>query len=255
MGREQGRFSRWSRALVGVGILAVVTLVALPAGAAPPPGVGGSISGLVVDAGTGNPVAGICVNVQNGGSATTDSSGAYEVDGVPAGSYVVQYHDCNTPQQYLDQWYLGHDDSNSADQVTVTDGVNTPLQDVQLTLGVSVAGTVTDTQGTPLGGVSVNVNSTNAGPSSGTQTAPDGTYRTSPLPAGDYKVQFSDNNTPAWAHEFWNGKPSWNTSDTLTLTSARTRHSTAGSTRSSARPRRSRGRSPAPVARRSAASA
>ncbi len=211
-----------SRALAVAGIVlvvAVVTLGGIPTGAAPPPGSDGSVSGVVLDAGTGLPLAGICVNVENGPGAQTDGTGAYSVTGLQDGAYKVQFHDCTPTPQYLDQWYLGHDDSSSADTVPVTAGADTPLSDVQLTMGISVAGTVTDGFGTPVGGVQVNVNAVNPGQGTGVQTQPDGTYRTSPLPSGDYKVQFGDSTTPALAREFWNGKPSWNTSDTLTLAS------------------------------------
>ncbi len=222
MGREMGRFSRWSRALAAAGIVAVVavaTLGGLPAGAAPPPGSDGSISGLVVDAGTGTPLGGICVNIENGPGTQTQPDGTYSITGLSAGDYKVQYQDCNPTPQYLDQWYLGRADSGSADLVSVVAGVDTPLSDVQLVMGISVAGTVTDGSGTPIGGLQVNVNPVNSGQSTGIQTQPDGTYRTNPLPPGDYKVQFGDSNTPTYAHEFWNGKPSWNTGDTLTLAS------------------------------------
>ncbi len=200
-------------------VVAVVTLGGIPAGAAPPPGSDGSISGVVVDSSTGLPLAGICANVENGPGTQTDSTGAYSITGLSDGAYKVQFQDCNPTPQYLDQWYLGHDDSGSADTISVIAGTETPLSDVQLVMGVSVAGTVTDGSGTPVGGVQVNVNAVNTGPSTGVQTQPDGTYRTSPLPPGDYKVQFADSNTPALAHEFWNDKPSWNTGDTLTLAS------------------------------------
>ena len=60
------------------------------------------------------------------------------------------------------------------------------------------------------------------GQSTGTQTGADGSYTTSPLPPGDYKVQFSDNGpNPAWARQYWNNKPTWNTADTLTLATDR----------------------------------
>ena len=104
--------SRWSRLLAVAGIVAVVAVFPLggiPAGAAPPSGSDGSISGVVVDAGTGLPLAGICVNVENGPGAQTDSSGAYSITGLSDGAYEVQFHDCNPSPQYLDQWYLGHD--------------------------------------------------------------------------------------------------------------------------------------------------
>jgi len=187
-------------------------------GSAATAGPGGSISGRVVD-GSGTPVSGFCVNVENGPSGQTDGSGVYTIGGVSAGSHRVQYSDCRATPQYVTQWYLGHPDSGSAELVGVIDGADTPLADVQLALGVSVSGTVTDTNHAPIAGIAVNVNPTNPGSASvGAQTDASGNYTTSPALPGDYKVQFSDNGpTPTWAREYFNQKPSWNTADTVTL--------------------------------------
>jgi protocatechuate 3,4-dioxygenase beta subunit len=215
MGRGLKRWGAWRVACgAAVVVAAVVGTATVPAGAAS----GGSISGSVVDGG-GKPLSGICVNVENGPGVQTDASGAYSIYGLGAGSYKIQYSDCNAIPQYVTQWYFGRPDSGSADLVSVADGVDTPLQPVPLALGFSVRGTVTDTNGNPLAGISVNVNPTNPGPvSAGTQTDARGSYVTSPLRSGDYKVQFSDNGpTPTWARQYWKQKPSWNTADTLSL--------------------------------------
>ncbi|MGZ4737041.1 MAG: carboxypeptidase regulatory-like domain-containing protein [Acidimicrobiia bacterium] len=210
---------RWRLAFSAVLIVVPVVLATIPAAAAPSGT--GSISGRVVD-GNGNPRSGICVDIENGPGVQSDVAGMYAITGLDTGAYKVRFRDCNPTPHFLEQWYLNRPDSGSADPISVTDGVDTPLSDVTLAPGVTVSGTVTDTNGTPLTGISVNVNPTSPGPSSaGTQTDADGSYTTAPLAPGDYKVQFADQNpNPVWAPEYWNQKPSWNTADTLTLSLA-----------------------------------
>ena len=198
-------------ALITVGTLG---LTAAPAGAAPPAG-SGSISGRVVATG-GVPLSGICVGATGGSSTVTDSSGGYSLTGLSAGSYVVQYTDCNPSPTYVTQWYLGHAVQSDADLVNVVDLVDTPLPDVTMDAGVSVSGTVTDSSANPIPNVNVNVNPTGPGPSGSAQTASDGTYTTSPLPSGSYKVQFGSPG-PQFAGEYWNDKPIWSAADTLVL--------------------------------------
>jgi len=195
-------------------VLGLGLLWAVPAAAAS----GGSLSGTVVAAADGTPLAGICVSVENGPGTVTDSLGQYSISGLDPGLYAVQYWDCTLTPSYVGQWYLGHPDSGSADKVTVIADSDTALAEVALAAGVSVHGTVTDVHGDPIAGISVNVNPANSGQSTGTMTANDGTYATSPLPPGDYKVQFADNNaSPLWAREYWNDAVSWNTADVVTL--------------------------------------
>ncbi len=199
-------------ALCGSALVVALLVAALPASAA----ASGSISGRVVAAADGSPTGGICVSIQNGPSTVTDADGTYVLEGLDTGSYVLQFSDCNTPPTFVTEWYDNRDRPDSADPVSVTDGADTALADVALQTGVSVHGTVTDTDGNPIEGISVNVNSNSNGSGAGTTTAADGTYATSPLPAGDYRVQFSDM-TQTWATQHWNGQPSWNTANLLTL--------------------------------------
>lgn len=195
--------------LVGVG------LAGAPAGAQS----GGSISGRVTD-GQGTPVAGICVSPDQGPGTQTGDDGTYSIEGIAPGTVRVQFSDCRPSPQLLTQWYLGHTDWSSADPVQITDGADTPLADVALAEGVVVRGTVRDPDGSGLAAINVSINPQDpGGASTGTQTAPDGTYATTPLPPGSYKVQFSDTGAPpAWARQYWQGQPSWNTAQTLTLT-------------------------------------
>ena len=211
--RKQER-SVLARLVAAAIVLGVALLWTQPVGAAS----SGSLSGNVVAAADGTPLSGICVNVENGPGTVTDGKGAYSVSGLDAGTYRVQYSDCNVGPAFVTQWYAGRTDSGSADPVSVVDGTDTPLTDVALAAGVSVSGTVTDTDGNPLTGITVSIDPTGSGQGTSATTDADGTYATSPLASGDYKVQFSDNSAdPLWAREYWKDAFSWNTADVLTL--------------------------------------
>lgn len=216
---DNGRMSRRSKQLgmwtmvLGAIVLAFMGLGSPAAIAAP----SGSISGTV--SGGGSPLSGICVNVENGPGAQTDASGAYTITGLGMGSFRLLFADCNTTPQYVTEWWFHHPDQGSADLVAVTDGADTSLPDMEMSPGVLVSGRVTDTGGNPIPGVTVTVQPTNQGsPTAPAQTDADGRYSTTPLRPGDYKVQFSDTAPiPQWAQQYWTQKPSWNTADTLTL--------------------------------------
>jgi protocatechuate 3,4-dioxygenase beta subunit len=174
------------------------------------------VSGVVLDDG-GAPLEGICVNIESGPGAQTDAAGAYSITGLNGGSYLLQFSDCRPSPAFVTQWYLGQANSSSASSIAVLDGLDTPLADVTMEPGVSVTGTVTDGVGNPISGVNVWVNPTSgSGSSAGAQTAADGTYVTSPLPSGDYRVQFSDPSL-VWATQYWNQQFTPATAQNLTL--------------------------------------
>ena len=214
---SHARFRFLSRvAICAVAFLTVVVGIGpVPADAAS----GGSISGRVTDP-QGTPLEGICVSVDNGPGTQTSDMGTYSIEGIDPGSVRVQFFDCRPSPRFVAQWYLGHSDPGSADSVVVIDGSDTPLADVVLAAGIAVNGTVTDSLGVAIPGIAVAVNSVDSGGSSAwTQTDADGAYTTTPLPPGGYKVQFSDASpSAAWARQYWNGQPSWNTARVLTLT-------------------------------------
>ena len=95
--------------------------------------------------------------------------------------------------------------------------------DAELTTGITVSGTVTDSGGNPIPGINVWVNPDSSGSGAGAQTDANGNYTTSGLAPGSYRVQFSANGPdPAWATQFWNDQPSWNSSTLLTISDADT---------------------------------
>ncbi len=187
-----------------------------------------TVSGTVTDHG-GQPLVGICVSAnipRNGGTdnvgqTTTADDGTFTIPGLPPTDLRIQYHDCTPSPRYLDQWYGGAADSSSSPAVVVAPGEQRTGIDAALQSGVSVAGTVTDRSGAPISGVNVNVNPTTSGPSAWAQTGADGTYTTGPVPPGDYRVQFSSSGPSSnWATQYWSDKPSWNTAQIITITTA-----------------------------------
>lgn len=187
-----------------------------PGAAGAAPAESGWITGDVTDG--ADPLPNICVNVANGPSATTDGFGHYRVDGIEPGAWTVQFVDCNPDPTFVSEWYDGQLDSSKAAKVVVAADTETTMNPVTLTPGIVVSGTVTDGAGDALAGINVNANPYGTGGmSAGAQTGPDGTYRLSPLPDGDYRVQFNDGRG-VWATQYWDGQPSWSTATKLGLT-------------------------------------
>ena len=120
---------------------------------------GGSISGVVDDSVTHVSVSGVCVTVYTGsygyydGSACTDGSGAYQVNGLGTGSYTVYFYD--NLGRYIETSYGEVGTSGTPTPVSVTVGVTTPSIDAQLIKG-TISGTITDSVSHhPLAGICV----------------------------------------------------------------------------------------------------
>ena len=192
------------------GAVVLVTAVAVaPAATSAAPVDAGSVSGTVVDGG-GQPLGGICVNVEGQGGVTTDGTGTFLVEGIEPGDHLVQFGDCNSPPTYVSIWYPNAFDRNRATLVTVPPNANQPLGDVTMHLGVRISGTVTS-GGAALNGIFVNVNPYDgSGGGVGASTDVDGNYVTQPVPDGRYRVQFNDGNVGAYATQYWDGQDLFN---------------------------------------------
>ena len=161
---------------------------------------GGSISGAVTDA-SGAPLAGICVYAYTtsntfGGFQTSAADGTYVISGLAAGSYDVQFKDCNNIGSYALQYYnataAGSTSSSGATAVTVSAATTASGINAVMAAGGSISGAVTDASGAPLANICVYV-FTGAGAFGGYATsATNGTYVISGLAAGSYDVQFTD---------------------------------------------------------------
>ena len=166
---------------------------------------GGSISGAVTDA-SGAPLAGICVYAYTtsntfGGFQTSAADGTYVISGLAAGSYDVQFKDCNNIGSYALQYYnatpAGSTSSSGATAVAVSAATTASGINAVMAAGGSISGAVTDASGAPLANICVYV-FTGAGDFGGYATsATNGTYVISGLAAGSYDVQFSDCNNAA----------------------------------------------------------
>ena len=187
---------------------------------------GGSISGVVTDENTGEPLEGICASASwpSSGSAGTDASGNYEIRGLSSGLYTVRFRDCNYPVAYLSEWYNDRPDSSSADLVAVTEKTKTAGIDAALTLGGSINGTVTDENtGAPLEGICVQASGAS---SASAVTDTSGRYSLLGLSTGDHKVRFSACTSPqAYLSEWYNDRHDTGSAD---LVAVREKEKTAG---------------------------
>ena len=157
--------------------------------------VGGSIGGMVTDE-SGDPLAGIAVTVGelDNRSTSSEADGSYQIRGLAAGSYTVQFQDLSNGD-YLGEWFDDALDQASATPVVVGGGQAVPGIDAQLAVGGSISGTVTDANGDPVVAVSVTVEGmvVDGSWSGGSaETLADGSYQIRGLAAGSYEVRFGD---------------------------------------------------------------
>jgi hypothetical protein len=152
-----------------------------------------TVDGIVTDAGTGEPVAGVEVDAASseggtGGSATSGLDGHYTVIGLAAGRYTVHFQ--ASTGDYAPQYYSAKVDAESPDPVDLS-ADETTTADAQLTSGASITGTVVDGSRNPLRNVHVKAIPVTDGASGGsTTTAFDGSYAIAGLAADTYIVQF-----------------------------------------------------------------
>lgn len=172
---------------------------------------GGTISGVVTGPDGVTPLGGVSVYASpfsgpgGGGSATTLADGSYQITGLPAGSYRVQF---SPPigSSYMSEFYDNTTDYSSATPVSVVAGATIPGINASLALGATISGTVTGgSPVVPVNGATVEIYEL-IGPgfwgSSGqtATTQPDGTYELGGLAAGTYRIRFS---APGLAFEFY----------------------------------------------------
>ncbi len=196
----------------------------------------GSISGTVTNS-SAAAVPGICVYLYQGGGpqqysveATTAQDGTYAINGLPAGSFNVEFvPGCGSSGSYAPQWYSGAPSGAPSEAlstpVVVTVGRTDRGIGTQLQAGGGISGTVTDGSSNLLSGICVSVytaGTTNLVTTA--TTASDGTYVADNLGAGSYDVEFAPGcgSAPGFATQWY---------DNVTTQSASTAVSvTAGST-------------------------
>lgn len=139
--------------------------------------VAGSITGKVTYLSAGLPGVSVTVYDATNGiwitNTLTDASGNYIINGLPTGSYKLQYY----KNGYVGQWYSNKTSQATADQVAVTAPGTTPLPDVVMQLP-NINGFVYFSDGTPVSGATVTV----VGYPSLTATTADGSYTINGIP-------------------------------------------------------------------------
>ncbi len=159
----------------------------------------GRISGRVVDD-AGHPVFHAIVYVHasdepfNFGKAETDLDGHFVIEGLKAGSYLVQI----VSERFLGEFYDNVYDAAAATLVSVTEPGETVLADIALSVGASLSGRVVDQNDRPVVGAHVQAMIPRADGTisdkpefyeqNSTKTDEDGFYRIQGLAPGAYVV-------------------------------------------------------------------
>ena len=112
----------------------------------------------------------------------------YTINGVPAGSYRVEFDPCGA--NFLPEYFNNKPDFDSADPVAVTAGQNDPHIDAQLAAAGSISGNVTGPSNQNLQNICVTAYVDEFDSVGFAQTNASGNYTIDGLPAGNYKVEF-----------------------------------------------------------------
>ena len=152
----------------------------------------------------------------------TDEDGTYQIDGLPTGTYQVEFND--PERTYLSERY---DDKGPLDEgtpVTVTAPATTVGIDASLAKAARVTGTVTDESGEPIEGIFVALRGLEDGNWSffgDAETAADGTYTMDGLrPGTNYRVSFESQGD--WAPEYWDDVATIDDATVVALTNGQT---------------------------------
>jgi hypothetical protein len=159
---------------------------------------GSSISGTVTDVADPSGLVGVCVTASQGGvalgTATTASDGTYEVDGLAAGTYDVEFNpSCGGASPDVAQYYSEDYSVSSETPVVVGADVDMPGINAALDAAGTISGIVTDAVD-PSAAAGVCVAASDAsdtiGGSGTATTAVDGSYSITGLAPGSFKVSF-----------------------------------------------------------------
>jgi Carboxypeptidase regulatory-like domain len=194
---------------------------------------GAVISGTVTDV-HGNPVSGMCIELDGSGAAfatflltvspygySTANDGSYVIDQLPAGTYELGFAGgCGNSGSYAPYWYDNQTDPSLATPIVLTTG-GTQTVNAQLQPGATIAGKVTNASGRALSGVCVYV-ATAFQASLGEVFQSDaetyhGSYSIPDLAAGQYLVNFGCGQDPRYAQQWF---PSADSSGSAELVSA-----------------------------------
>lgn len=181
----------------------------------------GSISGTVANSSSAG-IQGVTVYVYDASTqafvskATTGSTGAYQVKGLPSSTYKVWFDASETT--YTSEWYNDKTDLSSGNAVTVSAPGTTSGVNAVLDAGGSISGKVINASSTAIQGVTVYAYSITTGLYV-TQAVTDasGNYELGGLESDGYKIQFSAASL-GYVDEWYNNKNDWSTSENVYVT-------------------------------------
>ena len=199
----------------------------------------GHVTGHVTADGTGEDLEGITVAAgpyewdgQNGwydhiASTSTDASGTYDIGGLPAGTYRVQFWD--NEGMWLGETYSNAGDWTQGTDVTLAEGETRENVDAALGAAVRITGMVTDPGGVGIQGIHVlPLEWRDDGTGGGwwderhdlsVMTEGDGSYVIpGQAPGFECRLVFRDDNEPiTWAAEYYNNAIAPRLGQTITL--------------------------------------
>lgn len=199
---------------------------------------GGKITGVVINASTDAPIAGLQVcaiesqepDLVHFRCATTNSSGEYTVPGLVTGGYIVEFH---SPEyegpladgvfDYAPQFYDNQASYAQATKVPVTTGGTSSGIDATMQPGGNITGSVTAAAtGVPLKGIEVCVLPIDEEHKQRcARTNTNGEYTLPQLRAGEYAVEFGGplGENRGYVREYYSGKTLFSEADPVTVVS------------------------------------
>jgi hypothetical protein len=182
---------------------------------------GAAISGTVTDASSGKPVSDAYAEILDSSGdyvsgAFTNSNGVYEVGGLAAGDYKVEFGS-GEGENYLTQFYNDAASEATADTVELSDGENATAN-AKLSAGGEITGTVTDAKTkSGLADVYVYAYSSTSGVERTAVTNANGDYTIESLPSAGYTVEFHPNDGSR-APQFYDEAASQSTAKAVPVT-------------------------------------
>ncbi|MCX6563290.1 MAG: carboxypeptidase-like regulatory domain-containing protein, partial [Candidatus Aminicenantes bacterium] len=171
---------------------------------------GGIISGTVTAPG-GSGISSVYVTVydlkkSSTKSQQTNSSGVYQVQGLPTGSYKVFFQTLYASSNFAPEWYNDKSKFAAADPVSVTAGATTSGIDAQLAAGGTIFGRLTGPSGAGIQGATARAYDLNENYVGSVTSDINGRYGIQKLPSGVFKVYFAGPSGGGFIPEWYNNK-------------------------------------------------
>ena len=168
--------------------------------------VGARISGRVTST-SGAPLAGVTVSAMTQESldyrsTSTAADGTYTVQGLPGGTYALEFDPWLVAGDYSAEWWDDEDDLSSAVRFPLGAGQNMTGRNAQLAQGATITGVVTGPGGSPVPNATVWCDK--GGTVFPTQTDASGVYTFKALRPGAYRLRFEADSS--YVPEYWNNQ-------------------------------------------------